>query len=430
MSPPIAATRGTRRARASRDYDVSVHRHRGQHVAVGTRARTDAACARAPRRDRPRRSGEPSRRGREDQRRWHPRGVRRPSRRCSRRPRTAAGACRSRRDRGRHPARALRIACRRGRASRQRLLRKRGQSRGTHHARGARRASVGLAGGCRADRRTVAHRGRAARSGDDPTARSRSPRACLPGLAPESAPGLPCVALARSDAQQPAAAGDFVHRARARGCRSEGIARDDAALDAARRGRSRKDASFAAGRRRCHGRLSGRRVVRGVGGDRERAHGCAGSRNDPRCQGGSRASGVGGRDEGGQGPTTIAGSRQLRASRSPPVPTSPSQLLQASPHLNILASSREPLHVSGETNYPIPALAVPDVAPDHRPRSADAVRSGAAVHRAGDRSAAGLSRHRQECPGRGRNLSTPGRYPIGDRARRGAPACPFAGKDR
>ena len=36
------------------------------------------------------------------------------------------------------------------------------------------------------------------------------------------------------------------------------------------------------------------------------------------------------------------------------------QLLQAGPHVKILASSREHLHVAGEKNYPLPALAVPD----------------------------------------------------------------------
>ncbi|HEV8553869.1 MAG TPA: tetratricopeptide repeat protein [Casimicrobiaceae bacterium] len=36
------------------------------------------------------------------------------------------------------------------------------------------------------------------------------------------------------------------------------------------------------------------------------------------------------------------------------------QLLQSGPRLKILASSREHLHVNGETTYPVPALAVPD----------------------------------------------------------------------
>ncbi|MGH8714907.1 MAG: ATP-binding protein [Casimicrobiaceae bacterium] len=36
------------------------------------------------------------------------------------------------------------------------------------------------------------------------------------------------------------------------------------------------------------------------------------------------------------------------------------QLLQSGQHLRILTSSREPLHVAGETIYPVPALATPD----------------------------------------------------------------------
>jgi len=36
------------------------------------------------------------------------------------------------------------------------------------------------------------------------------------------------------------------------------------------------------------------------------------------------------------------------------------ELLRASSQLSILATSREPLHVSGEVNYPVPALALPD----------------------------------------------------------------------
>ena len=36
------------------------------------------------------------------------------------------------------------------------------------------------------------------------------------------------------------------------------------------------------------------------------------------------------------------------------------QLLQAGSQLKVLASSREPLHLAGETTYPVPALAIPD----------------------------------------------------------------------
>src|SRR5436309_11345051 len=39
------------------------------------------------------------------------------------------------------------------------------------------------------------------------------------------------------------------------------------------------------------------------------------------------------------------------------------RLLQAGPDVRVLASSREPLHVAGETSYPVPALAVPKLDP-------------------------------------------------------------------
>ncbi|MEO8738493.1 MAG: tetratricopeptide repeat protein [Casimicrobiaceae bacterium] len=36
------------------------------------------------------------------------------------------------------------------------------------------------------------------------------------------------------------------------------------------------------------------------------------------------------------------------------------RLLQSGPHVKILASSREPLHIAGETSYPVPSLTFPD----------------------------------------------------------------------
>jgi predicted ATPase/class 3 adenylate cyclase len=44
-----------------------------------------------------------------------------------------------------------------------------------------------------------------------------------------------------------------------------------------------------------------------------------------------------------------------------------SRLLQAGPNLRILASSREPIRVAGETTYPVPALGVPVASPDPDP---------------------------------------------------------------
>ena len=63
------------------------------------------------------------------------------------------------------------------------------------------------------------------------------------------------------------------------------------------------------------------------------------------------------------------------------------RLLQAGPHLRILASSREPLHVAGETTFPLPALAMPDVDQTVAP---SALAQYEAVHLFVDRAAAAL----------------------------------------
>ena len=51
------------------------------------------------------------------------------------------------------------------------------------------------------------------------------------------------------------------------------------------------------------------------------------------------------------------------------------QLLQSGPRLKILASSREPLHVAGETLYPVPSLSVPDPRNGTRDATSDATRN-------------------------------------------------------
>ena len=121
--------------------------------------------------------------------------------------RAAAGARRSGGDRRRAAAGALRLACGRGRAPRQRLLRQRGQPHGAHHGRGARRAGDSVAGGLRSRRPAVAGGRRAARPGLGAVARPGAPRARLPDRPPGPAAGLSGAALAGGDAQQPAAAG-------------------------------------------------------------------------------------------------------------------------------------------------------------------------------------------------------------------------------
>ncbi len=61
------------------------------------------------------------------------------------------------------------------------------------------------------------------------------------------------------------------------------------------------------------------------------------------------------------------------------------QLLQAGPHLKILASSREPLRLAGETTFPVPALATPDAS---EPISVDRLSQFEAVRLFAERAAA------------------------------------------
>jgi predicted ATPase/class 3 adenylate cyclase len=49
------------------------------------------------------------------------------------------------------------------------------------------------------------------------------------------------------------------------------------------------------------------------------------------------------------------------------------QLLEAGPHVKVMATSREPLHLTGETTYPVPPLALPDASRLFRDRAAAAL---------------------------------------------------------
>ena len=180
----------------------------------------------------------------------------------ARRARDRARARRPRGDGRRRAARPVRAPHRRHRAPRQRLFRQHGQPRGAHHVRRARRPDPAFASGRRGDPRAAAAGRDAARPGPRATARPREPRARLPGRASGAAAGFPGAALARIDAEQSAAAGDVVRRSRARTGRSATAARRHAAAYAARDGRTRQDATVAAGRRRRARRLSRRRLVR------------------------------------------------------------------------------------------------------------------------------------------------------------------------
>lgn len=101
-------------------------------------------------------------------------------------------------------------------------------------------------------------------------------------------------------------------------------------------------------------------------------------------------------------------------------------LLAAAPQLRILVTSREPLHISGEQELPVPPLDLPDIweppVPEHLPRHeavALFVQRATAVD-------PGFDITESNC-GPGRALSPLGRTPIGDRTGRlpcqGALAC-------
>ena len=127
-------------------------------------------------------------------------------------------------------------------------------------AHGGQIIAVGSRG--RRDSRAAAVADHAARPGQRPAEGPVDARARLPGAAPGPPPGFPGAAFARSDAQQPAAAADVVHRPRARGRQGRGTPQDDAPAHAGGHGRSRQDAAVAADRRRHARRASGRRLVR------------------------------------------------------------------------------------------------------------------------------------------------------------------------
>ena len=120
------------------------------------------------------------------------------------------------------------------------------------------------------------------------------------------------------------------------------------------------------------------------------------------------------------------------------------ELLRRCPNLKALVTTRIPLRVSGEQEYPVPGLpAPPDVEPalrDGAPepaaraartrhRCAHPVRGGATVHRPGDRDPTGVRRHECECA-RGRRHRRPiARHAAGDRAGRRADQAVDSGPD-
>ena len=74
------------------------------------------------------------------------------------------------------------------------------------------------------------------------------------------------------------------------------------------------------------------------------------------------------------------------------------ELLRGAARLTALVTSRAPLSVSGEQEFPVPPLALPDRESAVRLVGADAVRVGRAVHRAGGRNEADFSVTNENAP--------------------------------
>ena len=103
-------------------------------------------------------------------------------------------------------------------------------------------------------------------------------------------------------------------------------------------------------------------------------------------------------------------------------------LLRSAPKLTVIVSSRAPLRISGEQEFPVPPLSLPR-GRHRRPGDADGVRGRAAVRRARDGRPAGLHAHVRERRRRRRDRAPPRRPAAGDRARRGADPATLPGRD-
>ena len=161
---------------------------------------------------------------------------------------------------------------------------------------------------------------------------------------------------ARPDAQQPAAAADHVRRA-GRGRRRGRAARAHAAADAHRAGRHRQDAAVA---RRWPATAS-TAIPTAPGSCRSRRSPTRTScrRRSPRRSGCSRRSGR--RSTASRTTSATATALLVLDNFEQVVAGAPvvADLLRAAPRLTVIVSSRAPLRISGEQEFPVPPLSLP-----------------------------------------------------------------------
>ncbi len=104
---------------------------------------------------------------------------------------------------------------------------------------------------------------------------------------------------------------------------------------------------------------------------------------------------------------------------TPVVPRCSSRCWAGAPELTVLATSREPLGVAGETTWRVPPLALPVGGADPAtPETLTAYDARRAVRRTGPAGPAELRRDQRERPGGGRDLRPPRRHPAGHRTGR------------
>ena len=313
------------------------------------------------------------------------------------------------------------------RAPRQRFLRQRRQPRRADHERRARRPGAAVAApsrtssGERLPDGVVAARPRHVRLRD--LARPSASSSCAPG----SARHVSGAALARGDAEQPAAAGHVVHRSRRATCADVKRCSEGALVDAVRHGRPRQDAAVAAGRRRCRSTTfpDGVWLVE-LAAIADRAPACP--RPSRRCSASWRMRD----DRSSKRWSRYVKDRQLLLILDNcehligACAELAKALLQASTRLKILASSREHLRVAGETTYAVPALALARIGRRRGSGDVAALRRGAPFRRARRRRAAGFRDHRAKHGGDRRHLPTSRRHSARDRTCRRARQCAVA----
>ena len=275
---------------------------------------------------------------------------------------------------------------------------------------------------------TAAAAGLAARSGRRSPARPRrrpstSISSCIRASARTSR-----AALARGDAQQPAAAGDVLHRPRARARRDQAAARMHPPAHAAGHGRPRQDPPVAADRRRRDGEISRRRLVRRPGADQ---------RSAARAQRGRASRSACAKSPASRSMQTLCEHVKERAllivldnceHLIAACASIADALLRGAPETRILATSREALHIRGEQSYQVLPLAAPDR--NAGVDGAAAVGRGATLRRARAAAEAELPAHRARRPGRRRALRAARRHSARARARRGAHAVALGRRDQ